>query len=146
MENKKYGNYVGFKGWFGGGGSWGIDRYLYTIHRITGFIIMIFLIIHIFESGTRILGMETWTSNMALLHHLIFKIGEFIIILCVAFHAMNGIRLIVIELGWGVGKAREPVFPYRSSLNTQRPLMVVMTVIGILLMIAGGYDLFFLGI
>ena len=55
----------------------------------------------------------------------------------------NGIRLILIELGFAVGKAEEPTYPYRTSLNTQRPLMLIVMVLSAILILAGGYNIFF---
>jgi len=59
MEKKRYDNHLELWGWLGGG-KWGIERYLYTLHRITGVGILLFFMIHIFESSTRIFGMKTW--------------------------------------------------------------------------------------
>ena len=143
VSNKSYDNHLGIIGWLGGG-SWGIERYLYITHRITGVGLLLFFMIHIFESSLRVFGPETWNAAMETLKYPIFKAGEVLVFLGFAFHALNGIRLILIELGLAVGRAEEPIYPYRSSLNTQRPLMVAMMVLSALLIIAGGYDFFFL--
>ena len=144
MENaKRHDNRLGIIGWLGGG-RWGAERYLYSIHRITGVGVLVFFIIHIFESSARIFGPQTWNAAMETLKHPVFKAGELAVFCGFAFHALNGLRLILIELGLAVGKAEEPVYPYRSSLNTQRPLMVVVMIVCALLIIAGGYDFLFL--
>ena len=72
----------------------------------------------------------------------LFKIGEFLVYVAFAYHAINGIRLILIELGFSVGRAEEPVYPYKSSLNVQRPLMVAAMIVAAILIAAGGYDFF----
>ena len=144
MVEKKYDNHLGIKGWLAGG-RWGFERYMYIVHRLTGLGILSFLMIHIFESSVRILGPEAWNAAMAALKQPVFKAGEFFVFLGFAFHALNGIRLICIELGLAVGKAEEPIYPYRSSLNTQRPLMVIVMVLSAILIMAGGYNIFFLG-
>ena len=43
-----------------------------------------------------------------------------------------------------MGKAEEPVYPYRSSLNVQRPLMIVVMVIAAVVILAGGMNIFVL--
>jgi succinate dehydrogenase / fumarate reductase cytochrome b subunit len=139
-----YDNRLGVIGWVGGG-RWGIERYVYIVHRITGVGLLLFFMIHIFESSLRVFGSETWTAAMATLQHPVFKVGEIVVFIAFAFHALNGIRLIFIELGLAVGRAEEPIYPYRSSLNTQRPLLLVVMILSALLVIAGGYDFFFLG-
>ena len=143
-DYKQYDNHLGIVGWLGGG-RWGVERYLYIIHRVAGLGILAFFMLHIFESSVRILGPESWEEAMAVLKHPLFKMGEYLVFAGFAFHAFNGIRLILIEWGFAVGKAEEPVYPYRSSLNVQRPLMVVMMVLAAILACAGGYNLFFMG-
>jgi len=141
---KKFDNHIGILGWLGGG-RWGFERYLYIIHRVAGLGLLLFFLMHIFESSLRIFGPETWNGAMETLKHPFFKVGEFFIVIGFAFHALNGIRLILIEWGFAVGKAEEPVYPYRSSLNTQRPLMVIVMILSAVLIIAGGFNIFFLG-
>jgi len=143
MEKKRYDNHLELWGWLGGG-KWGIERYLYTLHRITGVGILLFFTIHIFESSTRIFGMKTWDIIMKGMEFPLFTIGEVLVFTAFAFHALNGIRLILIELGFMVGKPEQPVYPYQSSLNVQRPMMMVIMVIVCVLVLAGGIDILFL--
>lgn len=144
MENKKYENRLGVAGWLGGG-RWGVERYLYILHRLTGLGILGFFLLHIFASSARMYGPESWNAAMQILKNPIFKFGEFLVFVAFAFHALNGIRLIFIELGLAVGKAEEPIFPYKSSINNQRPLMVVAMVLAGMLIALGGFNTFFLG-
>ena len=70
----------------------------------------------------------------------VFVIGEFLVFAAFAFHAFNGVRLALIELGFAIGKPIEPIYPYRTSVHEQRPLaMAVMLLAGIVLA-AGGYN------
>jgi len=142
MGNKQYDNHLGIVGWLGGG-RWGLERYLYILHRLTGIGILMFFLLHIFASSVRMYGPESWNTAMTILKNPVFKLGEFFVFVAFAFHAMNGIRLIFIELGLAVGKAEEPIFPYKSSLNNQKPLMLVVMVICAILILAGGYNTFF---
>ncbi len=57
-----------------------------------------------------------------------------------AFHAVNGVRLFLIELGWGVGKPIEPVYPYRTSIDVQRPLAVGVMIVAAIIAVMGGFD------
>jgi succinate dehydrogenase / fumarate reductase cytochrome b subunit len=138
----RYDNHLGIAGWLGGG-RWGVERYLYIIHRLAGLGILLFFLLHIFESSLRAFGPKTWEAAMATLKNPVFEVGEFLVFAAFAFHALNGIRLILIELGFAVGQAEEPAYPYRSSINTQRPLMLIVMVIAAILILAGGYNIFF---
>ena len=142
-NNKRYDNHLELLGW-AVGGKWGIERYLYTLHRITGVGILLFFIIHIFASSGRVFGPESGKITMIVLQNPILKIGEAFVFIGFAFHALNGIRLILIELGFMVGKPEQPVYPYQSSLDVQRSLRTVVMIIAAILIVVGGIDIFFL--
>lgn len=143
-ENRRYPNRLGLRGWLVGG-RWGIERYLYILHRVTGLGLLLYLVLHIFVTAHRAYGQEAWEKAMRSFQHPVFKIGEFLVFVAFAFHALNGVRLILIELGFAVGRAEEPIYPYRSSLNTQRPLLVLVMVLAAVLIALGGYDFIALG-
>ncbi len=124
MKVKRFDNRLGITGW-ALGGKWGIERYAYTLHRITGLGILFYFILHIFVTSMRVFGQSAWEQMMARVHHPIFLLGEYLIYAAFAFHAMNGIRLILVELGWGVGAPEEPIYPYKTSLNVQRPMLIL---------------------
>lgn len=142
-NNKRYDNHLELLGW-AVGGKWGIERYLYTLHRITGVGILLFFMIHIFASSGRVFGPESWKITMIVLQNPVLKIGEAFVFIGFAFHALNGIRLILIELGFMVGKPEQPVYPYQSSLDVQRSLRTVVMIIAAILIVVGGIDIFFL--
>ena len=131
-EKKKDSNRLGLFGWLGGG-RWGMERYLYTLHRVTGLGILLYFVLHILVTSSRAFSQEAWETMMKAVGTPVFKIGEFLVFAAFAYHALNGIRLILIELGFAVGKAEEPIYPYKSSLNTQRPLTIVLMIAAIIL-------------
>jgi succinate dehydrogenase / fumarate reductase cytochrome b subunit len=143
QKSKKYPNNLGLMGWLAGG-RWGIERYLYTLHRITGLGMLLYLILHIFVTSARVFSRGMWEKWMGIFESPVFAFGEFLVFVAFAFHALNGIRLILIELGFAVGKAEEPIYPYRSSLNTQRPLALLAMIVAALLIAVGAYE--FLGL
>ncbi len=81
---------------------------------------------------------------MAFFSNPLFKLGEFLVFLAFAFHAINGIRLIFLELGYLLGKPHLPSYPYSYSTLRQRPLFVAVMVIALVLMIIGGADFYLL--
>ena len=46
LEAKGHPNHLGIWGWLGGG-SWGPERYLYTLHRVTGLGLLAYFLLHI---------------------------------------------------------------------------------------------------
>ena len=118
----------------------GIEGYLYLFHRISGIALLLFLSLHILVTSSRLFGEEAWQHLMSLTHSPALKFLEYLVFVAFAFHATNGIRLILIELGIAVGKAERPVYPYRGSLHKQRPLMIVLMIVTAVLIVLGGFD------
>ncbi|MFQ5809831.1 MAG: succinate dehydrogenase, cytochrome b556 subunit [Armatimonadota bacterium] len=143
-NSRTYRQRLGIRGW-AIGGRWGIERYVYTLHRITGLGILAYFLMHIIVTSSIALGPDAWEAWMARFAPLPFKIGEFLVFAAFAFHGINGIRLVMVELGFAVGPPEAPVYPYRTSLNTQRPLLVVVMLIAGVIIATGGYDFFFMG-
>lgn len=137
VKPEKYPNRLGLTGWLAGG-RWGLERYLYTLHRVTGLSMLLYLVLHVFVTAARIAGREVWEKWMVLLDTPLFSFGELLVFAAFAFHSANGIRLILIELGFAVGKPEEPIFPYRSSLDKQRPLTVLVIIVAAILIAAAG--------
>jgi succinate dehydrogenase / fumarate reductase cytochrome b subunit len=138
-EPKKYDNHLGLAGWWSGG-RWGFERYMYTLHRLTGLGLVSYFVLHVLVTSSRAFGAEAWDRWMGTVGAPLFRVGEFLVVLAFIFHAFNGIRLILIELGFAVGPAEEPIYPYKTSLNTQRPLLVVMMVLAAIAVVFTGYD------
>jgi len=143
IETKGHPNRLGIWGWLGGG-QWGLERYLYTLHRLTGLGLLFYFLLHIFVTSARAFGPEAWARSMEIVSGPLFVVGEFLVFAAFAFHAANGIRLVVVELGWIIGKPIEPIYPYRTSVHEQRPLALGMLVLAGLVILAGGFDFFIL--
>lgn len=143
MESRAHPNRLGIWGWIGGG-RWGFERYLYALHRVTGLGLLLYFILHIFVTSARALGREAWERSMASVTGPAFTVGEYLVFLAFAFHAVNGIRLGAIELGFLVGKPIEPVYPYATSVGRQRPLALAVLLVAGVLAVWGGYT-FILG-
>jgi succinate dehydrogenase / fumarate reductase cytochrome b subunit len=137
-EIKRYDNRIGIWGWLGGG-RWGIERYAYILHRVTGLGILFYFLLHVVVTSLRAKGIYLWTDNGPL-HHPIFEFGEFLVFACFAYHACNGIRLFLVELGFAVGKPIEPIYPYKTSLNVQRPLLICMMILAAIILAIGSYS------
>ncbi|MFO7273763.1 MAG: succinate dehydrogenase, cytochrome b556 subunit [Bacillota bacterium] len=75
----------------------------HVLHRISGIAITVFLLLHIWEITTVLrAGAEGFTAKMAGMAARIWVIGEWLLFLALVFHGINGIRLILLDLGWGV--------------------------------------------
>lgn len=141
-EKKDLDRRIGLKGW-AFGGRWGFERYMYTVHRITGIGLVVYFLLHILVTSTRAFGGEqVWDSLMGQLGMGVFKIGEFLVFAAFVIHGLNGIRLILIELGIATGKAFEPEYPYPTCVDKQRPLAIIVTVLSVVIIALGAYNIF----
>ena len=143
LEPKGHPNRLGIWGWLGGG-RWGLERYLYALHRVTGLGLVAYFLLHIVVTSSRALGLEAWQRAMGAVTGPLFTLGEYAVFVAFAFHAFNGIRLVLIELGFGVGRPIEPVYPYRTSVDVQRPLALGIMLLAAVLIVMGGLDFFIL--
>jgi succinate dehydrogenase / fumarate reductase cytochrome b subunit len=132
-------NRLGAGGWVVGG-RYPIERYLYTLHRLTGLGILAYFFMHIVVTTMRIRGAQAWDSTMAGFEGPAFKIGEFLVFAAFAFHAMNGLRLALTELGWGMGSPMLPIYPYKNAVRRARPVFIVVMLVALAVLAIGGYD------
>jgi succinate dehydrogenase / fumarate reductase cytochrome b subunit len=135
-------NRLGIKGWMYAG-KYSLERYLYLGHRISGLGLIAYMVLHIVETANRIRGEQAWAELMALFASPPFKVIEYLLFAMAVFHAMNGIRLILVELGFFLGKPKEPVYPYSTSVLRHRPLTYAVMIITFVVIILGGSSLFF---
>jgi len=131
-------NRLGVWGWFGGG-RWGPERYAYILHRLSGLGILLYFLMHVAVTSLRASGIYLWDRG-GFLDRPVFKFGEFLVLIAFCYHACNGVRLVLVELGFAVGQPIEPVYPYKTSLSVQRPLLICMMVVAAVLLLAGGYE------
>jgi len=123
-----------------------VERWSYTLHRVTGVIIVGYLMAHIFETLQLSSGSAAWANTMAALHSLgpLEMVGLWIVAGSALYHGANGIRLILNEVfGKLMGKPILPVYPYSpTSLGrNQRIAVWTITVVVLILWVWAGFYL-----
>lgn len=139
-------NYLGAGGWVWAG-NYKLERYLYILHRVTGLGLILFGILHLtLTTFFRIQGQSLWEATMSVVSNPWFKVGEYLVAVAFVYHALNGLRLILQEFGFTLGRPKPPIYPYQDSLRKRRPVtLVVIAVIVILCLVflfdftAGGW-------
>ncbi|MCJ7828650.1 MAG: hypothetical protein MUP81_02785, partial [Dehalococcoidia bacterium] len=100
----------------------------------TGLGILLFLLVHlIVTTFFRIQGQEVWEKAMTVLNNPLFKTGEYLVVVAFVYHALNGLRLILQELGFMMAKPIPPIYPYSDSLRKKRRW--TMAIIGIIIIL-----------
>ena len=134
-------NRLGIKGWFYGG-RYGVERYLYALHRLTGLAILLYLVLHIIVVGQRAWGENAWKSIMAVVDQPVFHFLEYLLFIAVFYHMLNGLRLFFVEYGFLVGRPHQPVYPYRFSIHRQRVWAILVLIFALIFAVLGYLDFF----
>ncbi len=95
-----------------------LERIGMMIHRATGVGLLIYLVFHLVVTNAILGGRVFFADVMGTLSNPLTHLGEIVVVAAVAFHGINGIRLVLIGLGVISGRPHRPDFPYKApSLN-----------------------------
>ena len=93
-------------------GSWA-----YLLHRVTGIGLTTYLFVHIYALSSLTKGRAAFQEEMKTFTTPPFKLAEWLLGLLVMFHAFNGIRIAIVDLG--------------SGARYQKKLLTAVYVVGI---------------
>ena len=66
-------------------------------HRLSGIGVLVYLIMHIVETSTVALGPDVYNAALGLFHNLPARLGEIVLMAALVYHALNGIRVIIMD-------------------------------------------------
>lgn len=81
---------------------WDIGFWAWLLMRITGVLIVLFLMVHLLVLSRLGLGREAFESFVRLTDHPVMKLLELGLTGAVIYHALNGIRVCIMDFGWGL--------------------------------------------
>ncbi len=76
----------------GGAGQWA-----WILHRVTGVGVFVFLLAHIVDTSMIGWGPKAYNKMIALYRLPFFRVGEVLLAGAVLYHALNGIRIVIID-------------------------------------------------
>ena len=88
----------------------GIGQWSWLLHRLTGLGVLVFLCAHILDTALIMLGPEHYNSIIMLYRLPLFRIGEVFLFASVLFHALNGLRIILIDFWVDLTRFQKPLF------------------------------------
>jgi succinate dehydrogenase / fumarate reductase cytochrome b subunit len=123
------------------------ERVAFTLHRLTGVILVGFIALHIVSTNTPArAGWEAWVEEVQRLSGVNpVSILFFIAMGALVFHSLNGIRLLLVELlALGIGRPEKPKPPYipPSLKGYQRTLIYVVFILSLIIWALMGYVIF----
>ncbi|WP_407943828.1 succinate dehydrogenase, cytochrome b556 subunit [Marisediminicola senii] len=74
----------------------------WVLHRITGVAIFFFLLVHILDTALVRVSPEAYNAVINQYKTPIMGLGELGLVVAIGFHALNGLRIILIDF-WSVG-------------------------------------------
>lgn len=69
----------------------------WVLHRISGIGIYFFLLVHVLDTSLIRVSPEAYNAVIATYKNPIMGLGEVVLVGAVAFHAMNGLRIIAVD-------------------------------------------------
>lgn len=74
----------------------------WVLHRITGVAIFFFLLVHVLDTALIRVSPEAYNAVIGTYKNPVMAIGEIVLVAGLVFHAMNGLRIILIDF-WSKG-------------------------------------------
>lgn len=99
------------------GGSIGVGTAAWILHRLSGIALTIYLMMHLIVIGQSVRGRDAFNAALHFVQSPAFVVLDCALAGTVAYHAINGLRIIAFDLGWGI--------------RMQKPLFYIALVLGI---------------
>lgn len=80
----------------------GIGQWSWVFHRLTGVGVLVFLCLHILDTALIALGPEHYNAILQVYRHPVFRVMEVGLFAAVLYHALNGVRIILIDFWDGL--------------------------------------------
>jgi succinate dehydrogenase / fumarate reductase cytochrome b subunit len=106
--------------------TWHVGTWAWVLNRLAGLGLIFYLVLHIFVIHYVRQGPDTFDALMGFLNTPIWKFLEWGLFGIVLYHSLNGLRIVMIDLGW------------LSELRGQKAAFWVIVVIGLAGWLAGG--------
>jgi succinate dehydrogenase / fumarate reductase cytochrome b subunit len=96
----------------------------FALRRLTGVALVIYLFMHMWVIGSVNAGPEQFNERLNLVQTPLFKLAEIALLAAVVYHAVDGIRLLVVH--------------YFDVTEYRRSLFWAVMAVSVILVIAGG--------
>lgn len=77
-------------------------QWAFMLHRITGFLVLMFLLLHIVDVSLVNQGAEVYNDVHQLYGNIFLRIFEVGLLAALVFHALNGLRIVLFDFFPGV--------------------------------------------
>jgi succinate dehydrogenase / fumarate reductase cytochrome b subunit len=82
----------------------------WVLHRITGVAIFFFLLVHVLDGALMAIGPAEYNAVIGAYKTPVMGLGEIVLVAAIGYHALNGLRIILLDF-WSKGaKYQKPLF------------------------------------
>ena len=85
-------------------------QWSWMLHRVTGVGVLLFLFIHILDTALVGWGPDVYNRVIKVYSHPLFRVSEVGLFAAVLYHALNGIRIILIDFWPGGARYHKQMF------------------------------------
>lgn len=72
-------------------------QWSWVAHRVTGVIIILFLFAHVVDTAVVGWGPDAYNKVISVYRNPVVGVLEYVLVACVVFHALNGLRIMLID-------------------------------------------------
>lgn len=108
----------------------GVGQWAWVLHRFTGVGVLLFLLIHILDTALIMLGPAWYNKVIAIYRLPVFGVMEIGLFACVLYHALNGVRIILIDFWVASTVYQKEIFYIQSVLFALLFVPVVWLMMG----------------
>jgi succinate dehydrogenase / fumarate reductase cytochrome b subunit len=87
----------------------GPDAWAFALNRLTGIVLVLYLFVHLVVLSLLARGPDAWDDFLSLVRSPLALGLEALLVALLLFHGLNGLRVILVELGIGA-RARKTLF------------------------------------
>ena len=79
----------------------------WVLHRLSGLALTAYLLLHLYDLRAAQRGAASFTEALAAFRTPFWKVMDLLLLAAVAYHMLNGIRLLAFDAGWGIRNQRQ---------------------------------------
>ena len=103
-------------------------QWSWVLHRVTGVIIILFLFAHVVDTAVVGWGPAAYNKVISVYQNPYVGILEFVLVGCVIYHALNGVRIMVMDF-WPAAAGRYREWLYGTAIvfvASMIPIAIIM--------------------
>ncbi len=105
-----------------------LGQWSWVLHRVTGLGVVLFLTLHVIDTSWALFYPDLYVKAIAVYQTPLFTIGEFILVACVVYHALNGLRIAIIDFKpvWWKHQQRAAYYVLLGTVIILIPTFILM--------------------